>query len=422
MFNLKNVFNLITSRLTKEDHKMQRLFEFVDFFKKEGLAPKFYSIETAGTEPEVMIGGKKYLMFCSNNYLGLSTMQEIIQETEKALKKHGLGPGGARFLCGNIDILEELDQETAKLVETEDAITFPTGYMANLAIFKALMDPIMGFLPYRKGEGTIFSDEFNHGTIIDGCRLSYAKKVIFRHNNLEDLERKISRISTKQPSMIVTEGVFTPWGEVSPIPEILKIAKKYNAILMVDDAHGVGVLGNQGGGTIQHFGLQGQIDVIMGSFDKALGGMGGFLAGNKNLIEYLRIVSRPYLFSSAISGVLAGGLIKAIQICKARQDLREKLFDNANYITENLEKLGFKILGNKKTPVAPLFIGDENKAIKFSEILFERGVFCPSFRWPAVPKGTSRLRLTIMATHTHEHLDTLLNTIEKTGRELKIIP
>lgn len=421
MSSLKTKIKLLLSRFSKEDYKMQRIFEFFDYLKKEGLDPTFYHIESAGTEPDVIINGKRCLMFSSNNYLGLSTAPEVIEKAEEALKKHGIGPGGSRYLCGNIDILEKLDHEIANLVETEDAITFPTGHMANLAIFKALMDPVMGIFPYRKGSGLIFSDEFNHGTIVDGCRLSYAKKIVFQHNNTQDLQRKISEVSRVGHKMIVTEGVFTPEGDISPLPEIVKIAHKYNAILMVDDAHGVGMLGESGGGTIQYFGLQGQVDIIMGSFDKALGGMGGFLAGNRKLIEYLRVASRPYIFSSAISGVLAGGLIKAIEICKNKPELRKKLFDNANYLRKNLQELGFKILGGKEVPVVNILIGDEVVGIKFSERLFQEGIYIPCFRWPAVLKGKSRIRLTPMATHNKQHLDALLVSFEKVGREFKII-
>lgn len=421
MPNLKTIIKLLFSQFSKEDYKTQRIFEFLDYLKKEGLTPTFYHIESAGTEPEAIINGRRCLIFSSNNYLGLSMDPEIVQKAEEALKKHGLGPGGSRFLCGNIDILEKLDYETARLVEAEDAITFPTGHMANLAIFKALMDPVIGVFPYKKGSGLIFSDEFNHGTIVDGCRLSYAKKVIFQHNDIQDLQKKISRVSRKCHKMIVTEGVFSPEGELSPLPEIVKIAREYNAILMLDDAHGVGVLGERGGGTVQYFGLQGQVDVIMGSFDKALGGMGGFLAGDKNLIEYLRIVSRPYIFSSAISGVLAGGLIKAIEICKNNSELRKKLFDNANYLRRHLQEMGFQLFGSKQVPVVPVLIGDEVIGIKFSERLFKRGIYIPCFRWPAVLKGKSRIRVTPMATHTKQHLDTLLAVFEKTGRELELI-
>ena len=421
MYHWKSTIKFVFSQLKREKYKMQHIFEFLDYLKKENLAPTFYNIESSGTEPEVIINGKKYLMFSSNNYLGLSTNSDVIQKAEENLKKHGIGPGGSRFLCGNIDILGRLENEIAKLVGAEDAITFPTGYMANLAIFKALMDPVMGIMPYKKGTGIIFSDELNHGTIVDGCRLSYAKKIIFSHNDLNDLEKKVSRSSRNVHKMIVTEGVFSPEGEISPLPEIVKIAEKYNAVLMVDDSHGIGVLGEQGGGTVEHFGLQGRVDIIMGSLDKALGGLGGFLAGNKKIIEYLKIISRPYIFSSVIPGTIAGGLIKAIEICRSNPKLRQKLFFNSNYLRDNLQRLGFQILGSKETPAVPVLLGDENKAIKFSDELFKRGIYSPCFRWPAVPKGMARVRLIPMATHTTRQLDTAIKTFKEVGKQLRII-
>jgi len=401
---------------------MQRLFEFTDFLEKEGIAPTFHKIETAGTEPEVIINGKKVLMFSSNNYLGLALHPKVIAKAKEALEKHGLGPGGSRFLCGNIDILDELDKETAELVGTEDAVTLPTGYMANVAVFKAIMDPIIGIFPYRKGEGVIFSDEFNHGSIVDGCRLSYAEKVIFRHNDLSDLEKKLKRSSLRRHKMIVTEGVFSPWGEFAPLPEILELAKKYNAVFMVDDAHGVGAVGKTGGGAVEHFGLRGQVDIVMGSFDKALGGMGGFLASGKKLAEHLRVAARPNILSSAVSGVLAGGLIEAIKICRSEEGikLRSQLSANADYLRKNFNALGFKIVGNGEVPVTPVFIGEESKSIRLADRLLEYGIYSPSFRWPAVPKGESRIRITPMATHKKEHLDALLHAFGKVKEEFKL--
>lgn len=405
----------------QETHKMQRDLEMLAFIKHANIAPTFYHIESAGTDPEVTIEGKPYLMFASNNYLGLSTRPEVIEQAWKGLEKHGLGPGGSRFLCGNIIVLEELDCAIADLVGMEDAITFPTGYMANAAIFKALLDPLFGPLPYRKGAAVIFSDEYNHGTIVDGCRLSYAQKVPFKHNDVNDLSKKLKMFSARNPKMIVTEGVFTPDGELSPLPEIVALAEQYRAILMVDDAHGVGVLGHQGGGTVEHFGLHNGVDIIMGSFDKALGGVGGFLAGKREIIEYLRIVARPYVFSSAVPGVLASGLIESIRLCKEETQLRTKLFQNASYLRTSLNREGFRIMGTEDVPVVPVFLGDERRAIVFAEKLFENGVFSPSFRWPAVPKGKSRIRVTPMATHSETHLRRAVQVFKKVGKELGVI-
>lgn len=417
---LQSYFSLIKPAVFREKQKLQNTSELLTLLRQKEWLPEFHTIATAGTDPEVLIEGKRILMFASNNYLGLSTRPEVIEAAHKALRIHGIGPGGSRFLCGNIDLLSELEQETAKLVGMEDAITFPAGYMANTAIFKALLDPLIGSSPYRKGSAAIFSDEYNHGTIVEGCRISYAKKISFCHNNMADLREKLSS-SSANPKMIVTEGVFTPEGEFGQIKKVAAIAKEHQAILMIDDAHGIGVIGKQGEGTVAHFELCKDVDIIMGSYDKALGGMGGFLAGKKEIIEYLRVVARPYIFSSALSGVLAGGLIEAIRICQKEPELRDRLFQNASYVREELTKAGFSILGTSDIPVVCLLIGDETSAVRFSRALFNRAIYCPSFRWPAVPKGKSRLRITLMATHTKEHLEQLLRAIIAVGREEKII-
>jgi 8-amino-7-oxononanoate synthase len=422
MGRIKEIFNLLVAQIKGEDYKMQRIFEFTNFLKNEGIAPTFYNIKNAATEPEVILNGKKVLMFSSNNYLGLSMHPTVIKGAQGALQENGIGPGGSRFLCGNINILNDLDKATAELAGSEDSVTLPTGYMANVAIFKALMDPIIGILPYRKGEGIIFSDEFNHGSMVDGSKLSYAKKVIFRHNDLKDLELKLKKVSKRRHKIIVTEGVFSPWGELSPLPSILDLSKKYNAILMIDDAHGIGVLGENGGGAIEHFGLRGQIDIVMGSFDKAFGGMGGFLATNKKLAEYLRFGLRTNILSSAVPGVLAGGLLESIKICRSEEgkNLRYKLFENANYLRIGFEKMGFKVLGNGEIPVIPVLIGNEAKSIKLTKKLLEYGIYSPSFRWPAVPKGQSRMRITPMATHKKEHLDALLGFFKKAKNDIRL--
>ena len=386
-----------------------------------GIIPDIKANSVAGTAPEAEFNKRKVLMFASNDYLGLSTRGTVIEAARKELDKHGLGPGGSRFLCGDIDLLEELDKKTAELAETEDAMTFPTGYMANNGVFQAALDPLLGALPFASGSGVIFSDEYNHGSIVEGCRLSHAKKVIFRHNDLSDLKSKLIEHGGMSPKMIVTEGVFTPHGDISPLHELVKISRQFNAILMVDDAHGIGVLGKRGGGTVQHLGLKGEVDIIMGSFDKALGGMGGFLAGRRKLIEYFRVSAHPYMLSSSVPSVMAGGLIKAMDICMSENTLREKLFSNADYIRQALKKMGYRIMGSASVPVVLVYIGDEIKSIKFSNMIFEKGVYCPSFRWPVVPQGESRMRITPMATHSTEHLNTLIAVFEDVGKAMGII-
>lgn len=419
--NIVSYFKLRKRMKFEIDDPIEKIHNFYKELVAMGIIPNTRLNNTAGTVAEAKFDGRTVLMFASNDYLGLSKRESVIDAVENELDKHGLGPGGSRFLCGDIDLLATLDKKTAELVGTEDAITFPTGYMANNGVFQAVMDPLIGSLPFKKGSGVIFSDEYNHGSIVEGCRLSHAKKVIFRHNDMKDLRAKIIEHINCFPKMIVTEGVFTPHGDIAPLHELVKISKEVGAILMVDDAHGVGILGKKGGGTVQQLGLEGQIDIIMGSFDKALGGMGGFLAGKKKLIEYFRVSAHPYMLSSSVPGIMAGGLIEAMNICMSENSLRETLFQNANYIRLSLEKEGFKILGSESVPVVLVYIGDELKSIKFSDMIFDKGIYCPSFRWPVVPHGESRMRITPMATHSIKHLDALVSVFVEVGKEMNII-
>lgn len=416
-----NLGSLVAMRLTSEQRKMEGLEKCLGFLVEEGLYPDYRPMLSAGTTPEVTFGERQVLMFCSNNYLSLSNAPEVRQAAIDQMSVHGLGPGGSRCLCGNVSVLEELDRTTARLVGAEDAITFPTGYMANLSVFRAVLDPFLAEgIPYRAGEATIFSDASNHATVVDGIRLSAAKKSIFRHNDVEDLERRLRRCR-KGPKLIVTEGVFSLDGELAPLKEICDLAEKYDAILMVDDAHGVGMMGDHGGGTVEHFGLQGRVDIIMGSYDKALGGMGGFLAGRKSLVDYLRVAARAYMFSSAPPALMAGGMIQSMEMCMNEPQRRHRLRENAKRLIEGLRSEGLTVYGDGTVPVAPLLVGDEDKAVAFQERAFELGVFAPAFRWPAVPKHQARIRVTPMADHTDGQIDSAVAVYSRVGREMGLI-
>jgi len=405
-----------------EAYKLEKVEQFTDFLIDNGIYHTYHELNSAGTEPDVVVEGRPMLMFCSNNYLGLSAHPQIIEDATAQLITHGLGPGGSRCLCGNISVLGELERKVAELVGTEDAITFPTGYMANLAVFKGLLDPFLTPLtPYRKGAGVVFCDEYNHATVFDGIDLSSAKRVLLRHNDMVDLEAKLSKYADASPKMIVTEGVWSLDGELSPLPDVVELAERFGAILMLDDAHGVGWLGSTGGGTAQYFGLQDRVDIIMGSFDKALGGMGGFLAGKKKIINYLRVSARPYMFSSSMQGVTAGGMIRALHICMTEPEHRERLHANAKTLVDGLRAMGYTIWGDGTVPVAPLIVGDEMAAVALSNRIFELGIFAPPFRYPAVPTGTARIRVTPMATHSAQHLERGLAIFEQAGRELGLI-
>ena len=413
--------NLHSFGSKQESRKMERIEETVQIVEGAGLYPSYETIASAGTEATCVIGGRERVMLCSNNYLGLARHDVVVEEAKRLLDLHGVGPGGSRFLCGNVDVLPELDRKVAELVGAEDAITFPTGYMANLGVFRALLDPLLGVLPYRKGAAAVIADERNHATVLDGIDLSHAKRFLFAHNDVDDLARKLERAKGRHPKMIVTEGVFSLDGEVTPLPEIVAIAERYDAILMIDDAHGIGVMGARGGGTLQHFGLQGRADIVMGSFDKALGGMGGFLAGRKEIVRYLRVAARPYMFSSAVPAVMAGAMIRAIEMCMNGGELRARLRTNAAQLRSDLAGLGFKILGNGDLPVVSVLIGSEEAAITFSNRVYALGVFVPCFRWPAVPKGTARIRATVTALHEREHLARVVDAFRIARDELGVL-
>jgi 8-amino-7-oxononanoate synthase len=403
---------------SEETHKLERVERTTRLVEEAGLYPTYRAVASGATEPTCVVEGRELVMLCSNNYLGLARHPAVVEGARRELERHGLGPGGSRVLCGNLEVLNELEARIADWVGTEDALTLPTGYMANVGAINGLLDPILGVLPYRKGAAAVVSDERNHGTLFDGMALSHAKRFLYAHNDLEDLERKLARAADHSPRMIVTEGVYSVDGEVTPLPQIVEIAQRHGAILMVDDAHGVGVLGERGAGTLEHFGLQGQADLVMGSFDKAMGGMGGFLAGRREVVKYLRMSSHPYMTSSAMPAVMAGAMIRSIETCIEGRDLRRRLRANADYLRGALHRLGFRLLGDGTLPVVPVVIGGEEEAIAFSERLLQLGVFLPCFRWPSVPRGTARVRATVTALHRPEHLQRVVDAFRQARGEL----
>jgi len=396
------------------------ILDFLKDFKASGLYPSFTPITKGVNEPICTVSGKEYLLFCANNYLSLSQNEDVKNAGKAAITKYGLGPGGSRVISGDIDIIRELEKRIAKLVGSEDCLTFQTKYMVNIEVFSALIDPIINGRPYKSEDSVIFSDEYNHGSIIDGCKLSNAKKIIFKHNNLEDLQQKLSENDLPN-KLIVTEGVFSLDGEILPLPEYVNLAKEFKAMLMIDDAHGVGILGNNGGGTGMHYKISIDVDIIMGCMDKAFGGTGGYLCGKKELIDYLRITSRSSVLSSAIPAMMAGAMIESVNKIEQGTEARNELFTKAKYLKTKLKKIGFNILGVNDIPSVPLFLGDEKIGIQFSTKLWERGIMCPVVRWPAVPLGGSRLRIIVMTHHTQSQLDTFANTCEIVGKEMGIL-
>jgi 8-amino-7-oxononanoate synthase len=299
----------------------------------------------------------------------------------------------------------------AKLKNEEAAMLFTAGFLVNMGVIPALMNVFSLEKDHIIDKGVIFSDEFNHNCIIIGSKLSGAERVIYKHMDLKDLESKLSSYPKSRRKLIVTDGIFSLDGDIAPLDKLLQLSQEYNSMLMVDDAHATGVLGSHGGGTVDYFNIpRGKVHVVMGTASKGLGISGGFVSGNQELIDYLRISVRSYIFATAPSPIIASAISAAIQVLEDEPELREKLWDNREYLVNNIKRIGFSTM-ESKTQVIPIFLGDEMRAAKFANILFDQGVFVPAVRWPAVPVGQARIRVTVTAQHTKEHLDKFLNIL-----------
>lgn len=400
---------------------MEEIRKIVRFLHDRDLYPDVKVIEGVSSDPEATIEGRKILIFCSANYLGLANDPILKKEVIEGIRKYGLHPAGARLVSGTLDVHLKLEQATARFKDAEAAIVFPTGVLANLGTIPALMN-LPPFIPstvartvFRRFLGTneeIFSDALNHGSLIDGIRLAKAHRSVYRHLDMDDLDRRLTRSRAKR-KLIVTDGVFSMDGDIAPLPELVDLARKHGAILMVDDAHGTGILGNRGKGTMEYFGIKEGVDVQMGTYSKALGLLGGFIAGDKDLIDYLRIWARAYVFSGAFWGSIAYGALKAIEIVEKDRERRQKLWANSKYLRKQLDDRGFDLLGSKDTPIIPILIGKDEDAIEVARGLFRKGILAPAIRWPAVPQGAARVRVSVMSTHTREQMDYFVRTIEE---------
>ncbi|MGJ5713079.1 glycine C-acetyltransferase [Staphylococcus auricularis] len=387
------------------------LTENINALKENGLYSEIDTIEGANG-PKITIGGKSYVNLSSNNYLGLATNEALKQAAKDAIDTHGVGAGAVRSINGTLDLHDELESILAEFKGTEAAIAYQSGFNCNMAAISAVMNK----------NDAILSDELNHASIIDGCRLSKAKIIRVNHSDMDDLRQKAKEaVESGQYNkvMYITDGVFSMDGDVAKLPEIVEIAEEYGLITYVDDAHGSGVMG-KGAGTVKHFGLQDKIDFQIGTLSKAIGVVGGYVAGTRQLIDWLKSQSRPFLFSTS----LAPGDTKAITVAVTKlmesTSLHDKLWDNAQYLKEGLYQLGFDI-GVSETPITPVIIGDEKDTQAFSKRLKEEGVYVKSIVFPTVPRGTGRVRNMPTAAHTQEMLDRALAAYEKVGKELGII-
>ncbi|SHK34071.1 glycine C-acetyltransferase [Hathewaya proteolytica DSM 3090] len=383
----------------------------LDDLKQKGLYNEINVLQSANG-PVIKIDGKELVNLSSNNYLGLATNPEMIEANVSATKKYGVGAGAVRTINGTLDIHIELEKKLAEFKHTEAAIAFQSGFNCNMAAIQAVMDK----------NDAILSDELNHASIIDGCKLSKAKIIRFNHSDMEDLRAKAKEAKESglyNKLMVISDGVFSMDGDIANVPGIVKVAEEFDLITYIDDAHGSGVLGD-GAGTVKHFGLSDKIDFQIGTLSKAIGVVGGYVAGKKDLIDWLKVRGRPFLFSTSLTPGATASCIKAIEILTKSTELNKKLWENGNYLKKGLKDLGFNI-GNSQTPITPCIIGDEAKTQLFSKRLYEEGVYAKSIVFPTVPKGTGRVRNMPTAAHTKEMLDNALQVYAKVGRELEII-
>jgi len=390
--------------------KLDFLVDEVEALKREGL---YTTIRTIGSPQGawIVVDGKKVLNMCANNYLGFANHPKLKEAAKKAIDDFGVGPAAVRTIAGTMSLHLELEEKLAKFKGAEATISFQSGFNANLATIPAIVGK----------EDAIFSDELNHASIIDGCRLSRATIIRYAHRDPDDLEKKLREEGGKyRRKLVVTDGVFSMDGDIAPLPEIAEITEKYDALLMVDDAHGEGVLGKGGRGIVDHFGLHGRVHIEVGTLSKAFGVMGGYVAGSKALIEFLKQKGRPFLFSSAVTPADVAACIAAVDILMESDELVRKLWDNASYFKKGMVERGFDI-GHSETPITPVMLGEAPLAQEFSRRLFEEGIFAQAIGYPTVPRGKARIRVMISATHSREDLDFALDKFEKIGKELGVL-
>lgn len=394
---------------------VQQLNDFLDenlnHLKENGLYNEIDTVEGANG-PEIQINGKKYINLSSNNYLGLATNEDLKTAAKNAIDSHGVGAGAVRSINGTLDLHDELESTLAEFKGTEAAVAYQSGFNCNMAAISAVMNK----------NDAILSDELNHASIIDGCRLSKAKIIRVNHSDMDDLRQKAKEaVESGQYNkvMYITDGVFSMDGDVAKLPEIIEICEQYGIMVYVDDAHGSGVMG-KGAGTVKHFGLQDKVDFQIGTLSKAIGVVGGYVAGSQKLIDWLKAQSRPFLFSTSLAPGDTKAITEAVKKLMASTELHDRLWENANYLKEGLSRLGFDT-GQSETPITPVIIGDEKKTQQFSKRLMEEGIYVKSIVFPTVPRGTGRVRNMPTAAHTTDMLDQALEVYARVGKELGII-
>jgi len=375
---------------------------------EQGLLINIRTVSSA-QGPWFDVDGKRVLNLCSNNYLGFANDPRLKSAAREALERYGVGPGAVRTIAGTMTPHVDLERSLAEFKETEDSIFLQSGFVANQAVIPALVGP----------DDVIFSDELNHASIIDGCRLSGARTVRYAHNDVCSLEDAVKTTPGRR-RLVVTDGVFSMDGDIAPLDDIMTVADRYDLITVVDDAHGEGVLGRGGRGIVNHFGLTGRFDVEIGTLSKAFGVVGGYAAGSRETINWFKQKARPFLFSTGLSPADVAASMAAVRVLQESDELVKRLWDNAAYFKENMRALGYDT-GMSRTPITPVMIGDASKSSELSRRLFAEGVFAQSIGYPTVARGKARIRAMISAAHSREDLDYGLERFAKAGRDLGVI-
>lgn len=377
--------------------------------REQGLFNTIRTIDSP-MDGHIVVDGKPVLNFCANNYLGLANHPRLREAAKRAIDQYGIGPGAVRTIAGTMTPHVRLEERLAQFKGAEAVITLQSGFTANLAAIPGLVG---------KGD-VIFSDALNHASIIDGCRLSRATVVSYNHNDVDDLRRKIAETGTQGRRLIITDGVFSMDGDIAPLPALVDVAKASGIMIMVDDAHGEGVLGRGGRGIVDHFGLHGEVDVEVGTMSKAFGVVGGIVAGKQVIIDWLRQRARPFLFSSAMTVPDVAACLEAVDMLEESGELVDRLWANAAFMKEHLKALGFDI-GRSETPIIPLMLGEAHTAQQFSRLLLEEGIFAMPIGYPTVAKGAARIRVMNTAAHSQSDLETALAAFETIGKSLGVI-
>jgi glycine C-acetyltransferase len=389
--------------------KLAFIREDIDDLKKRGL---YITIRTIGSPQEawVTVDGQRVLNFCSNNYLGLANHPRMREAAKKAIDEFGVGPAAVRSIAGTMSIHLELEKRLAEFKQVEDAISFQSGFSANLAVIPALMGR----------DDVIFSDELNHASIIDGCRLSRASIVRYEHCNPDSLREQIENVTEYRRRLIITDGVFSMDGDVAPMDKLAGISDEYCIPLMTDDAHGEGVLGRGGRGIVDHFDVHSRVDIEVGTLSKAFGVMGGYVAGKKEVVQWLHQQGRPFLFSSASTPADVAACIAAVDLLEESTELVDKLWENTRFFKSEMKKLGFDT-GHSETPITPIMLGEAPLAFGFSKKLLEEGLFAMALGFPTVPMGKARIRVMLSAMHSKDDLNQALGIFKKVGEEMGVV-